>query len=222
MMCGSYYVRTDGTSRGKDDGGRVAVIGRSRAEAHSHRVDARIRQDFADHMVGARSQLRVAARAGGELAPVASLFAGTCETEAVLLTYSQGAPEAAHHSRACLSAAAVVNQCASGQHVRAAAIAVRTIQDYRFRSGGVSCHQVCNAGQRAPRMSGAALQCTFRRQSSRKLLLQPAGVSPKLLECQQRGRCVMGRMPGGQPASRPLSQNVAWRPGLRALYSTTA
>ena len=62
-------------------------------EAHSHRVDARIRQHFADHMVGARSQLRVAARAGGELAPMASLFAGTCEaTAAVLLTgYRRGA-----------------------------------------------------------------------------------------------------------------------------------
>ncbi len=66
-------------------------------EAHCHRVDARIRQDLADHMMGARSQLRVAARAGGELAPMASLLAGTCEVPAVLLTYSEGAPEAARH-----------------------------------------------------------------------------------------------------------------------------
>ena len=52
---------------------------------HRHWIETGVREVLANHMVGARPELRVAARTGGELATMASLFAGTCAA-AVLLT----------------------------------------------------------------------------------------------------------------------------------------
>ena len=48
---------------------------------HRHWIEVGIRAVLADHMVGAGPELRVAAWAGGELAAVASLFAGTCAAQ---------------------------------------------------------------------------------------------------------------------------------------------